>query len=107
LVKNFFLTPERTLRRKLQEAAMALIVEARYSKRQILQSYLNEIYLGRRGSTSVHGVGEAARYYFGKSVTALIPPSPRCWPRSSRAPTASRPTETRLRRANDGIWCSN
>ena len=74
LVKNFFLTPERTLRRKLQEAAMALIVEARYSKRQILQSYLNEIYLGRRGSTSVHGVGEAARYYFGKSVTDLIPP---------------------------------
>ncbi len=73
LVKNFFLTPERTLRRKLQEAVMALIVEARYSKRQILQSYLNEIYLGRRGSTSVHGVGEASRFYFGKSVRDLVP----------------------------------
>jgi penicillin-binding protein 1B len=46
LVKNFFLTPERTLRRKVREAAMALIVEARYTKREILQAYLNEIYLG-------------------------------------------------------------
>ena len=73
LVKNFFLTPERTLRRKFQEAVMALIVEAQYSKRQILQSYLNEIYLGRRGATSIHGVGEATRYYFGKTVAELVP----------------------------------
>lgn len=73
LVKNFFLTPERTLRRKLQEALMALIVEARYSKRQILQSYLNEIYLGRRGATSIHGVGEASGFLFGKSVENLHP----------------------------------
>ena len=67
LVKNFFLTPERTLARKAQEAAMALLVEARYDKRQILEAYLNEIYLGQRGATAVHGVGEAARLYFGKS----------------------------------------
>jgi penicillin-binding protein 1B len=73
LVKNFFLTPERTLRRKLQEAVIALMVESRYSKRQILQSYLNEIYLGRRGSTSIHGVGEATRFYFGKSAGELVP----------------------------------
>lgn len=71
LVKNFFLTPERTLRRKLREAVMALVVEARYSKKEILEAYLNEIYLGQRGSTQVHGVGEAARLYFGKSVAAL------------------------------------
>jgi penicillin-binding protein 1B len=68
LVKNFFLTPERSLKRKLQEAAMALIVEARYEKEAILESYLNEIYLGQRGSTSIHGVGEASRFYFGKPV---------------------------------------
>lgn len=73
LVKNFFLTPERTLRRKFQEAVMALIVEARYSKRQILQSYLNEIYFGRRGSTSIHGVGEASGFLFGKRVDDLQP----------------------------------
>jgi penicillin-binding protein 1B len=68
LVKNFFLTPERSLKRKLQEAAMALIVEARYEKEAILESYLNEIYLGQRGSTAIHGVGEASWFYFGKAV---------------------------------------
>ncbi len=71
LVKNFFLTPERTLERKGREAVMALIVEARYGKEEILEAYLNEIYLGQRGSTAVHGVGEAARLYFGKSATDL------------------------------------
>ncbi|MCH2186540.1 PBP1A family penicillin-binding protein [Myxococcota bacterium] len=71
LVKNFFLTPERTFSRKLQEACMALIVEARYSKTEILQAYLNEIYLGQRGATAVHGVGEASRLYFGKSAAEL------------------------------------
>jgi penicillin-binding protein 1B len=71
LVKNFFLTPERTLRRKLQEAVMALLVEARYDKDAILEAYLNEIYLGQRGATAVHGVGEAARFYFGKDPRDL------------------------------------
>lgn len=71
LVKNFFLTPERTLRRKLTEAVMALLVEVRYDKPAILQAYLNEIYLGQRGSTSVHGVGEASRFLFGKRAADL------------------------------------
>ncbi|MBK7949642.1 MAG: PBP1A family penicillin-binding protein [Deltaproteobacteria bacterium] len=71
LVKNFFLTPERTIERKLTEALMALIVEARYSKPQILEAYLNEIYMGRRGSTAIHGVGEASRFFFGKRVPDL------------------------------------
>ncbi|MGI9592573.1 MAG: PBP1A family penicillin-binding protein, partial [Myxococcota bacterium] len=66
LVKNFFLTPERTLERKVQEAVMALLVEARYDKDEILQAYLNEIYLGQRGATAIHGMGEAARVYYGK-----------------------------------------
>jgi penicillin-binding protein 1B len=71
LVKNFFLTPERTYSRKFQEAVMALLVEFHYDKSAILESYLNEIYLGQRGSTSVHGVGEAARLHFGKHVRDL------------------------------------
>lgn len=71
LVKNFFLTPERSFKRKAQEALMALLVEARYDKQAILESYLNEIYLGQRGSTAVHGVGEASRLYFGKTVRDL------------------------------------
>src|SRR5512145_366056 len=74
LVKNFFLTPERSLQRKLQEAVMALIVESRYEKDAILEAYLNEIYLGQRGSTAVHGVGEAAHFYFGKGVRDLTLP---------------------------------
>ena len=71
LVKNLFLTPERTLRRKMVEALISVIVETRYSKDEILESYLNEIYLGQRGSVSVTGIEEAARFYFGKPVTAL------------------------------------
>ena len=71
LVKNFFLTPERSFRRKAQEALMALLVEAHYDKQAILESYLNEIYLGQRGSTAVHGVGEASRLHFGKRVREL------------------------------------
>jgi len=71
LVKNFFLTPERTLKRKVHEAVMALLVELRYGKREILEAYLNEIYLGQRGSTEIHGVGEAALRFFGKQVQNL------------------------------------
>ena len=71
LVKNFFLTPERTFRRKATEAVMALMVEFRYEKEQILEAYLNEIYMGRRGSTAIHGVGEASRFFFGKRVADL------------------------------------
>jgi len=71
LVKNFFLTPERTYRRKMQEALMALLVEARYDKEAILEAYLNEIYLGQRGATAVHGVGEASRVLYGKSIQQI------------------------------------
>jgi penicillin-binding protein 1B len=71
LVKNMFLTPERKLKRKVVEALMAVILEAKYSKKEILEAYLNEIYLGQRGSISVTGVEEAARFYFGKSVSRL------------------------------------
>ncbi|NNL67999.1 MAG: PBP1A family penicillin-binding protein, partial [Myxococcales bacterium] len=71
LVKNFFLKPERTYTRKLQEAVMALLVEWRYEKPEILEAYLNEIYLGQRGPTAVHGMGQAARLYFGKHARNL------------------------------------
>jgi penicillin-binding protein 1B len=71
LAKNFFLTPERTLRRKLKEVLLALVIEWGYAKDQILEMYLNEIYWGQNGSVSVNGVGEAADFYFGKSPQAL------------------------------------
>jgi penicillin-binding protein 1B len=71
LVKNFFLTPEKTIRRKLQEALLAFVLERRAAKREILELYLNEVYLGQVGSFGVHGVGEAARIYFQKDVGNL------------------------------------
>jgi penicillin-binding protein 1B len=71
LVKNLYLSPRRTIRRKAVEAIMAVVLDARYSKEEILVAYLNEIYLGQRGSISVTGVGEAARHYFGKHASDL------------------------------------
>lgn len=71
LVKNFFLTKERTLTRKAQEAMMALLLELHYSKSEILEAYLNEVYLGQAGRRAIHGFGLAARFYFGKPVNEL------------------------------------
>ncbi|MEW6440318.1 MAG: PBP1A family penicillin-binding protein [bacterium] len=68
LVKNFFLTPRKSLWRKAQEALMAVLVELRYSKSQILEAYLNEIYFGQRGWQGIYGIGEAAEFYFGKPI---------------------------------------
>jgi len=66
LVKNLYLSPARTFRRKALEAVLAVILDARYSKDEIFEAYFNEIYLGQHGSVAVNGVGEAARHYFGK-----------------------------------------
>jgi len=71
LVKNYYLTGERTYKRKVTEAFMAVILDAKYSKREILEAYLNDIYLGRNRSISILGVGEAARFYFGKPVSEI------------------------------------
>ena len=71
LVKNFFLSSERTYIRKFHELWMAFILEARYSKEEILTAYLNEIYLGQRASSSVAGVGEASRFFFSKDISQL------------------------------------
>ena len=71
LVKNLFLNPERTFRRKAQEAIMALLLEASRDKNDILESYMNEIYLGQNGSVQIIGVEQASQVYFGKHVTYL------------------------------------
>ena len=71
LVKNFFLTGSRTMERKVTEAVMALLVEFHYSKVEILETYLNEIYLGQRGSRGIFGVWEGAQFYFGKEPRDL------------------------------------
>ncbi|HXT22478.1 MAG TPA: transglycosylase domain-containing protein, partial [Thermoanaerobaculia bacterium] len=71
LVKNLFLTQERTLSRKSREAVLAMLVDLRYSKRQILEAYVNEIYLGASGSVNLMGFGAASWAYFGKEPSRL------------------------------------
>ena len=71
LAKNYFLTPKRSFIRKLKELFMSLTIETMYEKNEILEIYLNEIYLGQKASVAVSGIGEASFFYFGKSVTDL------------------------------------
>ncbi len=71
LVKNYFLTRERSLWRKFREAIMAITLEARYEKDEILQAYFNEVFLGQEGNRAIHGVGLASQYYFDKNVQDL------------------------------------
>jgi penicillin-binding protein 1B len=74
LVKNLFLSRERNVWRKFHEMLLAVLVELRYSKEQILEFYLNQIYLGQRGSWSVCGVEEASLFYFNKHARELSVP---------------------------------
>ncbi len=74
LARNFFLTPQRTIRRKCEEIYIALLLEQRLSKQRIFDLYANEIYLGQSGSFSVYGFGEAANAYFSRNVSSLTLP---------------------------------
>ncbi|ABX51028.1 penicillin-binding protein 1B [Shewanella baltica] len=71
LAKNFFLSSERSLLRKVREALMAVIIDFRYSKDEILEAYLNEVYMGQDKSRAVHGMGLASRFYFGRPISEL------------------------------------
>lgn len=71
LVKNFFLTKKKSLIRKMNEAIMALLLEVHYNKADILQAYLNEIYLGQDKKRAIHGFGLASRFYFDKPIYNL------------------------------------
>lgn len=71
LVKNYFLTPEKTFSRKAKELYMAMKLETQWSKDEILQTYLNVIYMGQSGAFQVRGFGAASRYYFNKSADKL------------------------------------
>ena len=74
LVKNLLLSPEKTLRRKIAEAYMSIILETRLSKEQIFALYCNQVYLGQQAGFSINGFGEAAGSYFNKDVTNLTLP---------------------------------
>jgi len=72
LIKNLFLTREKSLVRKAKEAMMALIIEFRYSKDVILEAYLNEVFLGQNGDTGVYGFGLASYFYYARPLNELI-----------------------------------
>ncbi|GAF54568.1 LOW QUALITY PROTEIN: multimodular transpeptidase-transglycosylase [Psychrobacter sp. JCM 18901] len=71
LIKNFYLNSDRTIKRKANEALMAVLLELHYSKDEILQTYLNEIYLGQNGNRSINGFGLASQFYFDKPLNEL------------------------------------
>ncbi|ABI73106.1 penicillin-binding protein 1B [Shewanella frigidimarina] len=71
LAKNFFLSSERSIVRKVREAIMALIIDFRYSKDEILEAYLNEVYMGQDKARGVHGMGLASQFYFGRPIGEL------------------------------------
>ena len=90
LAKVLFLTPDKSLERKLKEAVLAVELERRYSKDRILEMYLNQIYFGH----GAFGVEAAARTFFGKSVSELDAVGvARCWPGLPKAPSTYSPFE--------------
>jgi len=71
LVKNFYLNQRRSLWRKIQEAFMSVLLEWRYEKSDILEAYLNEVYLGQNGPRGIHGFGLASQHYFNQPIKSL------------------------------------
>ena len=71
LAKNYFLTPARSLWRKVNDIAIAIVLELHYDKEEILEAYLNEVYLGQQGQRAIHGFGLAAQFYFARPLEEL------------------------------------
>ncbi|HXV16114.1 MAG TPA: transglycosylase domain-containing protein, partial [Gemmatimonadaceae bacterium] len=93
LAKNRFLSSKRTITRKLAEAGIALMIEARLSKDEILEAYLNEVYLGHRDGREIHGLGEASRIYFNKAPKDLTVAEAALIAGMIRAPNRDNPDE--------------
>ena len=93
VAKMRFLSPERTMTRKFLEAGLALMIEARLSKDEILEAYINEVYLGHRDGREVRGLGEAARLYFGKTASKLTVSEAALLAGMIRAPNRDNPDE--------------
>ncbi|MEM9101988.1 MAG: penicillin-binding protein 1B [Pseudomonadota bacterium] len=91
LVKNLFLTPEKSLWRKFNEILMALMLETKYSKQQIFEAYLNEIFLGQAGNKAIHGFGLASYHFFGRPLRELSEPEQLTLIALIKAPSAYNP----------------
>ena len=92
LARGMFLSRRQVLSRKIQEAVIAIALERRFSKEEILELYLNEIYLGQRGAHAVHGVGAAARFYFGVDIADVRPHQAALLAAMARGPSRYSPT---------------
>ncbi|MBI4536910.1 MAG: transglycosylase domain-containing protein [candidate division NC10 bacterium] len=104
LARGLFLGPERRWVRKLQEIALALLLEARYSKARLLATYLNTVYMGHRQGVAIHGLGAAARHDLGKSLEAVRPEEAALLAAGIRAPNAILAGDPeRARRARDRV----
>ncbi len=106
LAKNFFLSSERSLIRKAREALMALIIDFRYSKDEILEAYLNEVYMGQDKSRAVHGMGLASQFYFGRPVGELTLAQQASWSPPSRGHLTTTPGAILTGLRSGAIWCS-
>jgi penicillin-binding protein 1B len=73
LVKSYFLDNRRTFGRKIEEAVMAMLLEVHFEKADLMNAYINEIYLGQDGERAIHGFGLASQFYFGKPLAELQP----------------------------------
>ncbi len=71
LVRSYFLNSRQTLSRKLREAVMAMALEAHFTKADLMNAYINEIFLGQDGDRAIHGFGLASQFYFGKPLAEL------------------------------------
>jgi penicillin-binding protein 1B len=71
LVKSYFLDSRRTAERKIREAMMALALESHFTKADLMNAYINEIFLGQDGDRAIHGFGLASQFYFGKPLAEL------------------------------------
>ena len=91
LAKNVFFSQERSVVRKLLEVATALMIEMSFTKKQILEFYLNEVFLGQEGLVAIHGFGEAAQSFFGKDVTTITISEAATLAGIIKAPTAYSP----------------
>jgi penicillin-binding protein 1B len=71
LVRSYFLSSRQTLSRKLREAVMAMALDAHFTKADLMNAYINEIFLGQDGDRAIHGFGLASQFYFGKPLSEL------------------------------------
>jgi penicillin-binding protein 1B len=101
VARSFFFSTDRTLRRKIAETMAALELERRFNKQQIFELYINEVYLGNRGSFAIHGFGEASLAYFNKDVRELTLPEAAFLAGIIHAPNRYSTSERRPERATE------